>query len=141
MIYFYSIRYVVWMRTRVYILCLDSIFVQGLSYVISAMAPAQAAADALKRLVEPISATLERDGAVAGDAKLAQQDLDRLTVIVSHADLTVEVRRGRLFLPRTVLGSFLWTVLGSFLCAVLGFYKLLSGSFASAAFVFFWFFF
>lgn len=72
-------------------------FVQGLSYVISAMAPAQAAADALKRLVEPISATLERDGAVAGDAKLAQQDLDRLTVIVSHADLTVEASKGKMF--------------------------------------------
>lgn len=64
---------------------------KGLSYVISTLQPAAAAA-AIRQLVQPIAAGLQRDGAVAGDAKLAQQELDRLTVVVSHANPVMEVR-------------------------------------------------
>ncbi|CAN0101819.1 unnamed protein product, partial [Ectocarpus sp. 12 AP-2014] len=54
---------------------------EGLSYVVSTLAP-DAAAAAIRRLVEPMATGLQRNGVVGGDAKLAQQELDRLTVVV-----------------------------------------------------------
>lgn len=65
-------------------------FGQGISYVISSLQPVPAAV-AFRRLVEPIAANLQADGVVAGDAKLAQQHLTRLTVIVTHANPSIEV--------------------------------------------------
>ncbi len=53
--------------------------------------PPDAAASAIRRLVEPMATGLQRDGVEAGDAKMAQQELDRLTVVVSHADPPVQV--------------------------------------------------
>lgn len=58
---------------------------KGLSYVISTL-PAAPAAAAIKRLVEPMVTGLQRNGVIAGDAKLAQQELDRLTVVVTYAN-------------------------------------------------------
>lgn len=63
---------------------------QGLSYVISSLPPDPAAA-AIRRLVEPMATGLQRDGVDGGDAKLAQQELDRLTVVVSHARPAMQV--------------------------------------------------
>ncbi|CAM9364037.1 unnamed protein product, partial [Hapterophycus canaliculatus] len=57
---------------------------EGLSHVISTLGQ-DAAAVAIRRLVEPMATGLQRDGVAGGDAKLAQQELDRLTVVVSHA--------------------------------------------------------
>ncbi|CAM9473964.1 unnamed protein product [Scytosiphon promiscuus] len=58
---------------------------EGLAHVISTLAP-DAAAAAIRRLVEPMATGLQRDGVAGGNAKMAQQDLDRLTVVVSHAN-------------------------------------------------------
>ncbi|CAN0143060.1 unnamed protein product, partial [Laminaria digitata] len=80
---------------------------QGLSYVISTLPPDPAAA-AIQRLVRPIAEGLQRDGTVAGDGKLAQQELDRLTVVVSHARPVMEMGREH---PVATVVREMWPIL------------------------------
>eukprot|EP00752_Nemacystus_decipiens_P010447 g9307.t1 len=80
---------------------------EGLSYVISTLPPDPAAA-AIRRLVQPMATGLQRDGVDGGDAKLAQQELDRLTVVVSHARPAMQVGREH---PVAMVVRDLWPVL------------------------------
>ncbi|CAB1115460.1 unnamed protein product [Ectocarpus sp. CCAP 1310/34] len=80
---------------------------EGLSYVISTLAPDPAAA-AIRRLVEPMATGLQRNGVAGGDAKLAQQELDRLTVVVSRANPVMQAGREH---PVAMVVRELWPVL------------------------------
>eukprot|EP00903_Cladosiphon_okamuranus_P011653 g10961.t1 len=80
---------------------------EGLSYVISTLPP-DPAAGAIRRLVEPMATGLQRDGVDGGDAKLAQQELDRLTVVVSHACPAMQAGQEH---PVAMVVRELWPVL------------------------------
>lgn len=70
--------------------CFLRLLLQGLAHVISTLQAAPAA-NAIRRLAQPIAAALQRDGVEQGDVKGAQHDLDRLTALVSHLNPRLEV--------------------------------------------------
>ncbi|CAN0313886.1 unnamed protein product [Pylaiella littoralis] len=80
---------------------------EGLSYVISTLPPDPAVA-AIRRLVEPMATGLQRDGVTGADAKRAQHELDRLTVVVSYANPTMQAGREH---PVAMVVRELWPVL------------------------------
>lgn len=80
---------------------------EGLAHVISSLQPVPAA-NAMRQLAEPMAAGLQRDGVEGGNVKSASYELDRLTVLVSFVNPTIEAGREH---PVATVVREMWSVL------------------------------